>query len=149
MHSVGTLTGQWRKDRRPVDDEGLADLGLSDTEALCECAGAIFCFTSRTVAGRGVLVELRELGVAEGDPAAIRVAAFAATGPVTALGRGSECRARAQSRNTAFNAARRSVTDQVFRSVQKLVCARQVARYERLAGRRAVPVAGADRASVF
>ncbi len=40
---------RWHKDGRPIDDEELADLALTDTDTLCEYAGTTFRFTAETV----------------------------------------------------------------------------------------------------
>ncbi len=132
MQSEGTVA-PWRKDGLPVDEEFLADLGLTDTEALFDYAGAAFHFSLETVAGRGVLVALRELGVPDPGCAPVCIAAFADAGPVAAHDQDSEFRAPNQFGGTArWVAVRRSISVQIFRQAHESVDARRPAGDKRL-----------------
>ncbi len=127
---------RWYKDGRPIDDEDLADLALTDTDTLCEYAGTTLRFTAETVSGHSspgtgssgdtAVLALRELRPVDPDRA-IYVVDFADGGGLEALGCDSERRACAQAGETACRAARRYVGLDLFHRAQEMIDLSQAA----------------------
>lgn len=121
---------RWHKDGRPIDDEELADLGLTDTDTLCEYAGTTFRFTAETVTGHSsagtgasggtAVLTLRELRPGDRD-GAIYLVDFADACRFDAIGCESERRTCADARETACRAARRYVGTELFHRAQGMI----------------------------
>ena len=121
---------RWNKDGRPIDDEDLADLALTDTDTLCEYGGTTFRFTAETVSGHSspwagssggtAVLALRELEPADRDRA-IYLVDFADACRLDAVGCESERRSCAEAGETACRAARRYVGVELFHRAQGMI----------------------------
>ena len=121
---------RWHKDGRPIDEEELAALALTDTDTLCEYAGTTFRFTAETVVGHSspstgssggtAVLALRELAPADLDRA-IYLVDFADACRLDAVGCESERRSCAEAGQTACRAARRYVGAELFHRAQEMI----------------------------
>jgi len=121
---------QWRKDGRPLGDDDLAELAMSDGQAVCEFAGAAFRFTALTVparrpgsAGRrgGIVVfSLRQLGAVRAE-GAVDVVDYVDVNRFDSTSCTDACGLLDAAGETASRATRRYVAVELFHSVEGLI----------------------------
>jgi hypothetical protein len=119
---------QWRKDGRPLSDDDLAELAMSDGQAVCEFAGAAFRFTASTVPARRpgrrrggtVVLSLRQLGAARAEDA-VDVVDYVDVNQFDSTSCTDECPLLDAAGETASRATRRYIAVELFHSVEELL----------------------------